>query len=138
MERVISLKTPTGQFSEQVVAKMRVFINKVKPVSTVSAPGILCGCEPGGREGEVFVRTETRGMGMGSGLGAGGSTRETGSLEPWLIQFQQLTNYTSTIINAARGNKTDLSQILTLFAELGLSYKEISCPQQLEDIHFSV
>ena len=67
-----SLKTPNaGHFSEQVVSKKRVFINKVKPVSTVSAPGILCGCEPGGREGKVFVRTKTTALGMGSGLGAG-------------------------------------------------------------------
>ena len=69
------------------------------------------------------MRTETRGIGIGSRLGAG-VTRETGSLEPWLIQFQQLTNYTSSIINSARCNKPDLSQILTLFAELGLGYKQ--------------
>ena len=55
-----------------MVSKKRVFINKVKPVSPVSTPGILCGCEPGGREeGKVFVRTKTTAMGMGSGLGAG-------------------------------------------------------------------
>ena len=70
-----------------MVAKMRVFINKVKPVSTVSAPGILCGCEPGGREGEVFVRTETRGM--GSGLGAGG--------HPGDRVFRAMANPVSTI-----------------------------------------
>ena len=70
-----------------MVSKKRVFINKVKPVSTVSAPGIPCGCEPGEREGKVFVRTKTTAMGMGSGLGAGVTYRV----------FRAMANPVSTI-----------------------------------------
>ena len=73
----LSLKTPNaGHFSEQVVSKTRVFINMVETVSLspgprLAPPGILCGCEPCGREGGICENCErewevNQGPGRGS------------------------------------------------------------------------